>query len=198
MESRILQLIAALRASGVRVSLAESAEAFSAVDLLGVQNREEFRLALRATLVKDARDLPVFDKLFPLFFGSGQPPLMGGNLSDNLTPEEAQMLAGALRQLADRLRQSLERLMNGQPLTRDELEQLAKMVGLNNMDDLRYQDYMAQRMERALAFPEVREAMRELLEQLQKMGMSRERLEQIRAGFCRSLPSPLTGSSAAR
>ena len=31
MESRILQLISALRASGVRVSLAESAEAFSAV-----------------------------------------------------------------------------------------------------------------------------------------------------------------------
>ena len=36
MESRILQLISALRASGVRVSLAESAEAFSAVDLMGI------------------------------------------------------------------------------------------------------------------------------------------------------------------
>jgi uncharacterized protein with von Willebrand factor type A (vWA) domain len=70
--------------------------------------------------------------------------------------------------------------MNGQPLTREELEQLAKMVGLNNMDDLRYQNYMAQRMERAMAFPEVREAMKEVLEQLQQMGMSRERLEQIR------------------
>ena len=42
MESRILQLIAALRASGVRVSLAESAEAFSAVDLMGIQDREAF------------------------------------------------------------------------------------------------------------------------------------------------------------
>ena len=39
MESRILQLISALRASGVRVSLAESAEAFSAVDLMGIQDR---------------------------------------------------------------------------------------------------------------------------------------------------------------
>ena len=36
MESRILQLISALRASGVRVSLAESSEAFSAVDLMGI------------------------------------------------------------------------------------------------------------------------------------------------------------------
>ena len=180
MESRILQLIAALRASGVRVSLAESAEAFSAVDLMGIQDREYFRLSLRATLVKDARDLPVFDKLFPLFFGTGQPPQGAGSLLDNLTPEEAQMLAEALREFADQLRQNLERLMNGQPLTREELEQLAKMVGLNNMDDLRYQDYMARRMERAMAFPEVREAMKELLEQLQQMGMSRERLGQIR------------------
>ena len=93
MESRILQLISALRASGVRVSLAESAEAFSAVDLLGIQDRELFRLSLRATLVKNIKDIPTFEKLFPLFFGSGQPPAMGGNPSNEMTPEEAQMMA---------------------------------------------------------------------------------------------------------
>jgi uncharacterized protein with von Willebrand factor type A (vWA) domain len=180
MESRILQLISALRASGVRISLAESAEAFSAVDLMGIQDREQFRLSLRATLIKDARDIPVFEKLFPLFFSSGQPPLMGGNLSDQLSPEEAGMLADLLRQFAENLRQRMERLMNGQPLSREELEQLAQMVGLNNTEDLRYQNWMAQRMMRALAFPEVREALRELMEQLAQMGMSRERVEQLR------------------
>ncbi len=180
MESRILQLIAALRASGVRVSLAESAEAFSAVDLMGIQNRESFRLSLRATLVKDVKDLPTFDKLFPLFFGSGQPPMMGGNPMDDLTPEEIQMLAEALRQFAENLRQRMERLMNGEQLSRAELEALAQLVGLNQADNLNYQNWMAQRMMRALAFPEVREALRELMEQLQQMGMSRERIEQIR------------------
>jgi uncharacterized protein len=180
MESRILQLISALRASGVRVSLAESAEAFSAVDLMGIQDREHFRLSLRATLIKDLRDLPIFDKLFPLFFGTGQPPMMGGNPMDDMTPEEAQMLADALRQFAQSLRQRMERLMNGEPLTKSELEALGEMVGLNETDDLRYQNWMAQRMLRALDFPEVREAMRELMEQLQQMGMSKERLDQIR------------------
>lgn len=181
MESRILQLISALRASGVRVSLAESAEAFGAVDLMGIQNREEFRLSLRATLIKDARDLPVFDKLFPLFFGSGQPPMMGGDAAENLTPEEAQMLADALRQMAEQLRQRMERLMNGQPLNREELEQLAEMVGLNNAPgDLRYQNWMAQRMMRALDFPEVREALKDLMQQMAQMGMNRERVEQLR------------------
>ena len=146
MESRILQLIAALRASGVRVSLAESAEAFSAVDLMGIQHREHFRLSLRSTLIKDLRDLPIFDKLFPLFFGNGQPPMMGGNPTDDMTPEEAQMLADALREFANSLRQRMQRLMNGEQLSRQELEQLGQMVGLNQTDDLRYQEWMAQRM----------------------------------------------------
>ena len=180
MESRILQLISALRASGVRISLAESAEAFSAVDLMGIQDREEFRLSLRATLVKDLKDLPVFDKLFPLFFGSGTPPMMGGDPSQDMTPEEAQMLAEALRQYTQNLRQRMNRLMNGEQLSREELEALGQMVGLNQVDDLRYQKWMADRMMRALAFPEVREALKELMEQLQLMGMSRDRVEQMR------------------
>lgn len=180
MESRILQLISALRASGVRVSLAESAEAFTAVDLMGIQDREHFRLSLRATLIKDVRDLPVFDKLFPLFFGSGQPPMMGGDPSDDLTPEEAQMLADALRLMAENLRQRMERLMNGEQLSKSELEALAQLVGLNNTEDLRHQNWMAQRMLRALAFPEVREALKELMEQLAEMGMSGQRIQEIR------------------
>jgi uncharacterized protein with von Willebrand factor type A (vWA) domain len=180
MESRILQLIAALRASGVRVSLAESAEAFSAVDLMGIQDREHFRLSLRATLIKDLKDIPTFDKLFPLFFGSGQPPMMGGNPMDDLTPEEVQMLAEALKQLTENLRQRMERLMSGEQLTKSELESLAQLVGLNQAGDLNYQNWMAQRMMRAMAFPEVQQAMKELMEQLAQMGMNRERVEQIR------------------
>ncbi len=180
MESRILQLISALRASGVRISLAESAEAFSAVDLMGIQDREQFRLSLRTTLVKDVRDLPTFDKLFPLFFGSGTPPMMGGNPSDQLTPKEAQMLADALRQYSEQLRERLQRLMNGEPLTKQELEALGQMVGLNQAGDFRYQNWMAHRMLRALAYLEVQEALRDLMEQLAQMGMSRERIGELR------------------
>lgn len=189
MESRILQLISALRAGGARISLAESAEAFSAVNLMGVQDRERFRLSLRATLIKDAKDLPAFDKLFPLFFGSGTPPSMGGDPSDDMTPEEAQMWAEAMRRFAEQLRQRMERLMNGEPLAKSELEALAQLVGLNQADDLQYQNWMAQRMMRALAFPEVQEALRELMEQLQQMGMNRERVEQIRQMVQQNLKS---------
>jgi uncharacterized protein with von Willebrand factor type A (vWA) domain len=61
------------------------------------------------------------------------------------------------------------------------------MVGLNQTDDLRHQEWLAQRMMRALAFPEVREALRELMEQLQQMGMSRERIEQVREQIAQNI-----------
>jgi len=189
MESRILQLISALRNSGVRVSLAESSEAFSAVDLMGVRDREHFRLSLRSTLVKEARDLPIFDKLFPLFFGSGQPPQMGGNAPGELTSEEAQMLAQALRQFTQELRQRMERVMNGEPLSAEELESLANMAGLDQANDLRYQNWITQRMLLLLSFPEVREALEELMDQLAQMGMDPGRLEQFRSLVRQNLDS---------
>jgi uncharacterized protein len=51
---------------------------------------------------------------------------------------------------------------------------------LNQADNLQYQNWMAQRMMRALAFPEVQKALKELMEQLAQMGMNRERLDQMR------------------
>jgi uncharacterized protein with von Willebrand factor type A (vWA) domain len=81
----------------------------------------------------------------------------------------------------------MERLMNGEKLSKEELEALGQMVGLNQTDDLRHQEWLAQRMMRALAFPEVQEALRELMEQLQQMGMSRERMEQIREQIAQNM-----------
>ncbi|HTX90024.1 MAG TPA: VWA domain-containing protein [Anaerolineales bacterium] len=180
MESRILQLVSALRASGVRVSLAESTEAFSAVDLMGIHDREHFRLSLRSTLVKDVRDLPTFDKLFPLFFNTDQPPLMGGNAMDGLTPEEAQMLAEGLRQFTQELRELMERMLSGEPLSEGELDMLAQMSGLDQASDPRYQEWLTRRMLRLMQFPEVQQAMQELLALLAELGMDPERLEQLR------------------
>ncbi len=179
MEERMVKFIAAMRSAGVRISLAESADAFMAVDELGIQNRENFRLSLRSTLVKDADNLPVFEELFPLFFGSQQnAPMM--NLEDDLTPEEANMLARALRQFNQKLRDMLEKLMRGDRLTQDELDQLSKMVGLNQADNLRYREWMAQRMQKALRFSQVREAIQELAELLAQMGMDKQRVDQLR------------------
>ena len=179
MDERIAKFISALRGGGVRVSLSESADAFRAIEELGVMDREAFRLGLRTTLVKDAADLPTFDEMFPLFFGlSEAPPLM--NLAEDMTPEEAQMLADALRQFTERLRDMLERMIQGKPLSQQELDQLGQMVGLNRADNLRQKEWMARRMAQALKFKDVQEALEKLQELLAQMGMNKQRLDQMR------------------
>jgi uncharacterized protein with von Willebrand factor type A (vWA) domain len=179
MEERIVRFIAALRTGGVRVSLAESADAFQAVDHLGAQEREAFKLSLRATLVKDASSIPTFEELFPLFFDSADAPPMQ-NLMDDMSPEEARMLAQMLRQFNEQLRKMMEKLLRGEQLSQQELEQLAQLTGLNRIDDMRYREWMARRMMRALQFDEVQKALREMMELMAQMGMNKQRLEQMR------------------
>ena len=84
MEERILRFIGALRASGVRVSLAESADGLRAVRAAGVGDRNRFRVSLRAALIKERRGLAIFDQLFPVFFDHAATPLLpdvAGDLS---------------------------------------------------------------------------------------------------------------------
>ena len=76
MDQRIVEFITALRAAGVRVSLAESQDAFEATEVVGVMERELFKSSLAATLIKEGPDREVFEKLFPYYFGSGGPPLL--------------------------------------------------------------------------------------------------------------------------
>lgn len=178
MDVRIIKFISALRAAGVRISLAESTDALNAVDHIGVKNKDLFRVSLQATLVKDANNIAVFEELFPLFFGGSENlPLM--NLSDDLTPEEASMLAESIRQFSEQIRRMLKRLLDGEQLSKEELERLAKFVGLSHADDLRYREWMTQRMQKALRFREVREALQELAELLAQMGMNKQRVEQL-------------------
>ncbi len=73
MEAKVVEFTGLLRRNGVRVSLAETMDAFRALDTVGLGDREVVRAALRATAVKRAVDLPTFERLFELFFsGMGE------------------------------------------------------------------------------------------------------------------------------
>ena len=179
MDTRIVRFINAMRAKGVRVSLAESADAFAAVEHLGIRDRETFRHSLRATLIKEASHQATFDELFPLFFDqTGPPPMM--SLPDDLTQQEAENIAEALEAFNRKLRQLLEKILRGEELTDEELDRLENMVGLQHADDPRYMDWMRRRMEQALRFPQVQEAMQDMMAIMQEMGMSPERMDQMR------------------
>jgi uncharacterized protein with von Willebrand factor type A (vWA) domain len=90
------------------------------------------------------------------------------------------MLAQALQQYNQKLREMMEKLLRGQELSPGEMQRLAQMVGLQSMDDLRYKDWLTQRMMRALQFDEVRKALNEMMKLLAQMGMSKQRIEQLR------------------
>ncbi len=179
MDRRMVEFVSALRAAGVRISLAESSDAFRAVDLLGVQDRETFRVMLRTTMVKDSADLKVFDQLFPLFFQSGSPPPMT-NPSQGLSPEEARLIADLLKDMNEQLRKMMEKMLDGRPFTPNELRQLDQMLNMDGINDLRYQNWISRQMEQAMKFREVREAMEQLMQTLRQMGMDRERVDQLR------------------
>ena len=127
MDDRIVQFIAGLRASGVRVSLAESQDAFRAVSHLGVTQREAFKAALRTTLVKEQSDLATFEELFPKYFRSGgAPPLPA---SEALSPEELDQLRRALQMLAGELNRLLEQMLAGHRPSTDEIDQAMRRAG---------------------------------------------------------------------
>ncbi len=68
MEEPLLRFASVLRERGVSLSVAEVADASRAVAAVGLQRRDQVRLALEAALIKDTRDLELFGELFDLFF----------------------------------------------------------------------------------------------------------------------------------
>ncbi|MFN8379159.1 MAG: VWA domain-containing protein [Anaerolineae bacterium] len=181
MDKRMVDFIRALRAAGVRVSLAESMDAARGVEEVGVHDRDTFRAALRTTLVKEARDQSKFDYFFPLFFAQGQPPLQ--NIPDQLTPEQQQMMQDALEAMMGNmqaLRDLLDQLLEGRPFDSQQLSQAGQRAGLNQAGDFTERPWLERRLERQLGLQQLQQMIERLLEQLAAMGMDGESLEQLR------------------
>src|SRR5215831_7178859 len=68
MDDRILEFIGDLRRAEMRVSTTEALDALQAASEVCLADRDIFKTALAATLVKESRDLPAFDRLFDLYF----------------------------------------------------------------------------------------------------------------------------------
>lgn len=189
MDDRIVEFIAALRAAGVRVSLAESADAFRAIEQMGIADRDLFKVSLRTTLVKDSADVPEFEKLFPFYFGSGGPPMRDPN--EELSPDEMQQMKDALRDLLgndEKLKQLMRYLLEGDNPTRDEMDQLGNQAGVPLARNPSQQPWLTRRMLRQLgADEEFRDLMEQLIEKLEEMGMDRETMQRIAATAAENL-----------
>lgn len=208
MEERIVEFIAALRAAGVRISIAESEDAFRAARQMGVRDRRGFQDALRATLVKEARDRATFDEMFPLYFDSGGPPL--ADLTDEMSPSERSQLAQALGALLQNLRQAaqqagdrgeldpdraeasvdslmqlLQQLLQGLSPTAEQLDAAARQADIGSLADAGdYRQRLAQqRLMQEMGMQILEELLEALAQLLAEAGMARETIDRLLAGM---------------
>ena len=172
MDDRVVQFIAGLRATGVRVSLAESQDAFRAVEHMGVMDRAKFKTALRTTLIKERSDQPLFEKLFPLYFGSGGPPFVPSESA--LSPEDQKKLEAAMRALAGELSRLLEMLASGRGPTAEEMERMGRQAGADRGQRPEQQQYLTREMLRKMGLESLAEQIEKLLAELARMGMTPE------------------------
>jgi uncharacterized protein with von Willebrand factor type A (vWA) domain len=110
MEERILEFIGDLRRAEMRISTSEALDALAAAAEIGLTDRDTFRTTLATTLVKEARDLETFDRLFKLYFLDLQ--ALGEGVKKALGPEDP------------RVHEMLDRLVDEEGLELDELTEL--------------------------------------------------------------------------
>ena len=180
MDQRMVEFIRALRASGVRISVAESQDALFGVDAIGIRNMDHFRSTLKSTLVKEARDQPTFEYFFPLFFKSNEPPLE--DIQNQLSPEAQQMLQQAMEALEanpEALRDLLEQLMQGKGFDQSQLDQMGEQAGLASGDAMYQRGWFERRMQRQAGMNQLSAMIDELLDMLAEAGMGAEELAEL-------------------
>jgi uncharacterized protein with von Willebrand factor type A (vWA) domain len=110
MDERVLEFIGDLRRAELRISPSEALDALAAVAEVGLDDRETFKGALAATLVKEARDRETFDRLFNLYFLDLQ--ALGEGLRKALGPEDP------------RVREMVDQLLATEDMELDDLTEL--------------------------------------------------------------------------
>ncbi len=129
MKDVILDFIDGLKFRGVRVSVSETMDALRGVTEIGIADKGAFKAVLRATLVKDRKDIPNFNELFDLFF----------NPSSVLLTEKSELekkIASLLKDAQDLFSEEFMGIMQGDP------KMMMQLVGgiaeATNLRDIRF------------------------------------------------------------
>ncbi len=183
MQKKLLEFANLLRKSGIRVSVAEAIDAFSALDELSLDEREIFRDALRASMVKRSEDISTYDQLFDLFWSG-----FHDNLRDAFG-EATRALEGKfdLEQLLKALQEGMGNLPPGEldlselarALLTQDLSALEKMIreaaeqaGVARIENLLQIGFFSRRVMERMNAEGAAQELRDLAARLQAAGMS--------------------------
>jgi uncharacterized protein with von Willebrand factor type A (vWA) domain len=186
-QKKIVDFTNLLRKSGVRVSVAETIDAFTALDELSLEERELFKDALRSTMIKRSDDIPTYDRLFELYWSGFHDVLreqLGqatGGMGENFDLER---LLEALRQMLENMDVDLSDLARALlTLDADQLEQLIRAageeVGLDRIQNMLQIGFFSRRLLEQMGLEGAGQQLQDLMERLRGQGMSDEQIEEF-------------------
>ena len=187
MQRKIVEFTNLLRKAGVRVSVAESLDAFGAIEEMSLDDRELFKDALRTTMVKRSDDIDTYDRLFDLYWSG---------FHDQLKDQLAQAMAGMggefdLEQLLEQLREMLGNMdVDLSELARailsidaNALEQMitqaAEGAEIENIRNMLQIGFFSRRMIEQMNMEAAGAELSQLLERLRGEGFPEDRLKQL-------------------
>ena len=188
MQKKLVEFTNLLRKAGVRVSVAESLDAFGAIDELPLEDRELFKDALRTTMVKRSDEIDTYDRLFDLFWSG---------FHDQLRQELQAALGGMpegfdLEQLLEQLRRMLENMDVGEMselakallgMDPNALEKLIQQAGdeaeVQNIRNMLQIGFFSRRMMEQMDMEGAAGELRSLMEQLREAGMDEDKLREL-------------------
>ncbi len=187
MEKKIVEFANILRKAGVRVSVAETLDAFRALEEMPLDQRELFKDCMRTTMVKRSDDIETYDRLFDLFWSG---------FHDQLREQLKSALGGMsgdfdLEQLLDQLREMLQNMdMDLSELAQalltvdaNQLEQLINQASedaqVGNIKNMLQIGFFSRRILEQMDLEGAGGELKELLDRLREEGVGEDELQQL-------------------
>jgi uncharacterized protein with von Willebrand factor type A (vWA) domain len=191
MQKKIIEFTNLLRKSGIRVSVAEGIDAFRALDELPIEDRENFKDGLRATMVKRGDEIATFNELFDLYWSGFYDSLKEsfGNLGSQMG-EMGVDLEALMAQLAEMM-QAMDGEMDlgelAKALLTQDLSTLENMIraaaeegGTDRIENMLQVGFFSRRTNEQLDLDGAGGELEELAARLEEMGMGSEDVEAFR------------------
>src|SRR5260370_3200873 len=178
MQEKLVEFANLLRQNGVRVSLAETLDAISASDVTGLAERDLFRAAVRATMIKRATEIPVFEELFDVYFSGLGEIIKGASkavqdalaMSDMDFQQFLDEMEEMLKKHGDELSELAKQLLQNRDGQLEKMmREAARAVRMQGIQRTIEENYFARALARALGLDKLEQEIKQLREQLQKL-----------------------------
>jgi len=196
-QRKIVEFTNILRKAGVRVSVAETLDSFLALDTMTLDEREQFKAALRCSMVKHSDDIGTYDRLFDLFWSG---------FHDSLREQIQQAMQGLGDIDIESLMEQLQSMLQNMDVDLSELAQALLSIDQNQLEQLIQQSaeetgveriqnmlqigFFSRRILEQLGLGGASQELEDLIEQLREQGMDEGELEKLQ-GLMRAMQDAL-------